>query len=305
MSTSDLVINVVDILLVTFMIYRLLMLVRGTRAFGIILGVIGFLVVFYVSGRAHLTTVHWLLDKATYLGPVALAVLLLPELRAAIEGFGRPAKLLPKIVTSAQEDRVEARTVEELVASVAELAAGRVGALIVIEGDSPMSDVAANGVLLNARVSAPLLCSIFYEGNPLHDGAVLINGDTIVAASCRLPLRDRPDHTAHMRHDSGIGASEAFDCLVIIVSEERGTISVAKDGHLSLIASPLELRRLLNRELRSLDDDRRASEPKSRRVIRRRHHNDVTPDSSRAAAPAGPAAANVVASAAGGSSVEP
>ncbi len=271
-TTRDLVINVVDILLVTYLIYRGLMLVRGTRAWRIILGVIGFLIVLYLSGKWGLTTLHWLLEKATYLGPVALVVLLLPELRTVIEGFGRPATLLPKIVTTTSDSRAEARTIEELVAAVAELAADHVGALIVIEGESPMMEIAGNGVMLQARVSAALLRSIFYEGNPLHDGAVLIHGDTIVAASCRLPLSEsqRPDHQAHTRHDAGVGASELFDCLVIIVSEERGTISVAREGRLTLVATPLELRRLLNRELRDIEEGRETPEPRSRRAIRRR-----------------------------------
>src|SRR5262249_12913069 len=148
--TSDFIaVSIVDVLLVTFLVYRLLMLVRGTRAWRIILGIMGFLIVLYISGHTGLNTLHWLLDKATYLGPVALVVLLLPELRTAIEGFGRPATLIPRIVTNAQaEERAEAKTVEELVAAATELAAGHVGALIVIEKETPLTEIVSNGVSL-------------------------------------------------------------------------------------------------------------------------------------------------------------
>lgn len=274
LTTREIVVNVADILLVTFLIYRLLMLVRGTRAWRIVLGILGFLFVLYVSARTGMSTLHWLLDKGTYVGPAVLAILFLPELRAAIEGFGRPATtLIPRIVTN-QEERAEARTVEELVAAVAELAAGRVGALIVVERDSPLNEIASNGVALHAFVSAPLLGSIFYEGNPLHDGAVLIRGDMILAAACRLPLSDSStlDPNVHMRHRAGVGITESFDCLVIVVSEERGTISIAQEGRLRRLASPLEMRTILNRELRNLEeeDPRAQREAKIRRARIRR-----------------------------------
>lgn len=273
-TTSQIVTNVVDVLLVTFLIYRLLLLVRGTRAWRIILGIIGFLIVLYFSDRLHLNTLHWLLEKATYLAPAALVVLLLPELRTFLEGFGRPTSILTKIVESGSpEERAEARTVEELVAAVAELAAGSVGALIVVEKESPLDEIAANGVMLHATVSAPLLGAIFYEGNPLHDGAVILRGDHILSAACRLPLSDssRLDQNVHMRHRAAVGVTEAFDCLSIAVSEERGTISVASEGRLVRLASPIELRKVLNRELRHMDDEPALEDPRSRRRRGRRN----------------------------------
>jgi len=255
-TTRDVINNVVDILFVTFLLYRLLLLVRGTRAWRIILGIVGFLLAWYISDKLKLNTLHWLFDKALYLGPIALVVLLLPELRTALEGFGRPTSILTKIVASSHPDeRAEARTVEELVAAVAELAVGHVGALIVIEKDSPLDEIAANGVMLNAQISAPLLGSIFYEGNPLHDGAVILRGDILLSGACRLPLSDsqRLDQNVHMRHRAAVGVSEAFDCIAIAVSEERGTISIATEGRLQRLASPVDLRHFLNRELRNLE----------------------------------------------------
>jgi len=272
LTTREIFISVLDILLVTFLVYRLLLLVRGSRAWRIILGVIGFVLALFLSNRLGFSTLHWMLEKATYLGPAALVVLLLPELRAAIEGFGRPTTILTKIVTSGgAEERAEARTVEELVAAMAELASQSIGALVVIEKDAPLDEIASNGVALNARVSAPLLGSIFYENNPLHDGAVIVRGDQILAAACRLPLSEssRLDQNVHMRHRAAVGVSEMFDCIAVVVSEERGTISVATEGRLRRLGSHLELRALLNRELRSLEEDQKPPERPRRTRLRR------------------------------------
>ena len=247
-------IHVIDILLVAYLTYRLLTLVRGTRAWRIIFGVIGFAIVLILSQTLGLNTLNWLLTKATYLAPAALVLLFLPELRAAIEGFGTlPQRLVP-VTAATAEDRAEARTIEELVAACTEMAAESVGALIVLEKDARLEEITANGVMLNARVSAPLLCSIFYEGNPLHDGAAVIHGDIIRSAACRLPLSEsqRLDQSVHMRHRAAVGVTEAYDCIVIVVSEERGTISIAKEGKLRRLATAHELRDFLNGELRHM-----------------------------------------------------
>lgn len=254
MSAGDMLVSAVDILLVTYLIYRLLLLVRGTRAWRILMGILGFVLALVVSKALHLNTLNYLLDKATPLGPVALTILLLPELRQALEGFGR-LRIWPQKL-GGMEEMAQARTVEEIVAATAELAAQSVGALVVIERTSSLDEIVANGVTVNARISAPLLGAIFYEGNPLHDGAVIIKGDLVVAAACRLPLSEssRLDQNVHMRHRAGVGVTESFDCLVIVVSEERGTISVATEGRLRRLSSHLELRDFLNNELRVQKD---------------------------------------------------
>ncbi len=268
-------IHVIDIFLVAYLTYRLLTLVRGTRAWRIIFGVIIFAIVLILSDRLGLNTLHWLLQKATYyLAPAALVLLFLPELRAAIEGFGTlPQRLVP-VTASAAEDRAEARTIEELVAACTEMAAESIGALIVLEKDARLEEVTNNGVMLNARVSAPLISSIFYEGNPLHDGAAVIHGDTIRAAACRLPLSEsqRLDQSVHMRHRAAVGVTEAYDCIVIVVSEERGTISIAKEGKLRRLSSAHELRDFLNGELRHMPTK---EEPQRRNRTRSRKQSEV------------------------------
>lgn len=256
LSPGEILINVLDIVLVALLIYRLLLLVRGTRAWRIIVGILGFLLMLFFSQRLGLNTLHWTLEKATYLAPAALVVLFHPELRAAIEGFGRPTQVLSNLVIVGKEDRATAATIEEIVGAVAELAASRVGALIVIEKDSHLDEIVANGFPLNASVSATLFSTIFYGQGPMHDGAVVVRGDTIVAAACRLPSSEsqRLDGS-HMRHRAGVGVTEAFDCLCVIVSEERGSISVAHEGRLRRLDSHAELRVFLNRQLRNMDEE--------------------------------------------------
>lgn len=264
-------VNVVDILLVAYLFYRLLILARGTRAWRILAGVLSFVVLLGLSKLTGLNTLFWLLDKATLLAPVALVILLLPELRQTLEEFGKLG-LLPQKLGTTSEERMEARTVEELVAACAELAAQSVGALIVIETGTELEEIASNGVSLDAKVSAPLLGAIFYEGNPLHDGAVIIRGDQIVAAACRLPLSEssRLDQTLHMRHRAAVGVTESIDCLSVVVSEERGTISVAQDGRLRRLSNHIELRDILNRELRNVGVK---PDHKEKRLARRLRRN--------------------------------
>lgn len=254
----------VDILLVSYVIYRLLALIRGQRAWRILGGVLVFIVVLIASKALDMRALHWLMDKASILGPVALVILLLPELRQALEGFGKLG-FWPQ--RAPVETQTEARTVEELVAACAELAASRTGALIVVERGAPLEDVVGNGVTLDSMVSAALLGSIFYGTNPLHDGAVVIRDRRIVAAACRLPLSDNPriDPLLHMRHRAAMGVTEQMDCVAIVVSEERGTISFVADGHLKGVTTQ-ELREELNRELRKIEPTRRRSSRRLRIV---------------------------------------
>ncbi|HEY3780137.1 MAG TPA: diadenylate cyclase CdaA [Fimbriimonadaceae bacterium] len=241
----------IDILLVAFLIYRVLLLVRGTRFWRTAIGVMAsYLILLIFSRELNLDTLNWLLEKSLFLAPVALVILFLPELRQALEGVGRLGEWTEKLVIS-DKTSIEARTIEEVVAACAEMSASRVGALIVLEKGSPLSDIAGNGVQIDAKLSAALLCSIFYEGNPLHDGAAIIRGTTIVAAACRLPLSEssRLDATVHMRHRAAVGLAEQRDAIVVVVSEERGTISIASEGKLLRLTGPSDLRDVLKQQV--------------------------------------------------------
>lgn len=248
LSSSTLV-NVIDILLVSYLIYRILLLIRGTRAWRIVVGVSIFLVVLVLSKYFKLYAVDWILEKATILGPVALVILLLPELRQAIEGIGKVGFWSRHM--SGFEPAADAQTIEELVEAASELAAARVGALIVIERTATLNDITENGVAIDSKVTAPLLGSIFFPGNPLHDGAVVIRGDRVIAAACRLPFSENPRlaQNLHMRHRAAVGMTEQRDCAAIVVSEERGTISCVVDGNIRKV-TPHELREALHRDLR-------------------------------------------------------
>ena len=152
-----------------------------------------------------------------------------------------------RVVEAGHEKTLDRTAVEEIVGAVTEMARDRIGAILVIETGAHMDEIAANGVPLNAKISSSLLGSIFYGQNPLHDGAVIIRGDSILAAACRLPLSEsaRIDKTLHMRHRAAIGVTEQNDAVSIVVSEERGTISVVQEGKLQLLKTSAELREFL------------------------------------------------------------
>ena len=244
--------QVVDVAVVSYLTYRLLLMIRGSRAWRVIGGIIIYLLLWVASDLLGLRTVHFILDKALVLGPVALVILLLPEMRTALEGFGRLGFWPDRL--GGGEEQTDAETVEELVSAVAELSANRAGALVVIERSKRMPELERNGVQLNARVSGSLLGSIFHGLGPLHDGAVMVRGNSIIAAACQLPTSEmRLKPHMHMRHRAAVGVTEGTDAIAIVVSEERGKISVALDGRIQEDLTHSELRDLLNSLLRSPD----------------------------------------------------
>ncbi len=265
MTTRDLAVAVVDILIVAFLIYRILMLVRGTRGWRILLGVLVFTVALLLSDTLRLTTLHWILEKATLLGPVALVILFLPELRQALEGLTRLGFLADAVKDVGHEQNLDRASVEEIVGAVAEMAKDKVGAIIVIETGSRLDEVAATGVTLNAKITTSILGSIFFGQNPLHDGAVIVRGDHVLAAACRLPLSEnqRIDRRMHMRHRAAVGVTESNDVISIVVSEERGTISVAQEGRISHISTTTELREFLIKN--TVEQDEPQTAPRKRR----------------------------------------
>ncbi len=222
-----------DIAVVSYVIYRLILLAKGRRAWQILIGLGVFFLLVYASDKFGLVTLNWLLKQVTPLGPVAIVILLYPELRDVLERLGRldfwgaPLHVVPR------HSMVE--TIEEVVRASLLLAPRKTGALMVLERDIGLEDIIATATAqLDAEVSAELLATLFYNGTPLHDGAVIIRGGRIVAAGCTLPLSDSPNiaPNVHTRHRAAIGASEQSDALVVVISEERGTISLAVGGKL-------------------------------------------------------------------------
>jgi diadenylate cyclase len=220
----------VDILVVACLIYYLIMLAKGTRAWQIILGLLAFVFVLGLSNWAQLKTLNWLLLQMFQLGPVAIVVLFFPELRHALEELGRVG-IWGRGFTGLQKEDVSVM-VGELVRAANSLSDKKIGALIVLERETGLTDIIETGTTVNATVTAELLGTIFYPGSPLHDGAAIIRRGRLVAAGCTLPLSDSREigATVHTRHKAALGMTEQSDALVLVVSEETGIISLAFGG---------------------------------------------------------------------------
>ncbi|GDX40169.1 membrane protein [Armatimonadota bacterium] len=243
-----------DIFLVAFLIHRLLLLARGTRAVQILGGLATLFLALIVSRRLHLDTLHWLLQQILPLGPVAIVILLYPELRHALEEFGprfwtRSLNIVSKVDTT--------EMVTEVVRAIEKLSREKVGALVVFERQFRLDQTIESGTLLNAQVTSSLLLTLFHKGTSLHDGAVIIRKGTIAAAGCLLPLTDRPkvDAEVHTRHKAALGMSENSDAVVLVVSEETGTISLAVNGKLLRGFRSENLREHLNQLLHVTHSD--------------------------------------------------
>lgn len=223
-------IDALDVLLVAFVIYQLLLLFRGTRAIQMLLGLGLLYVAARVSLRAGLMTVTWILQNLLAAWVILVVVVFQPELRRALASFGERSRFL-----RAFRRAEEAQIVDELVRGVAALAAQRIGALVVVARETQLVDSVDAGVPLDARVSRKLLESIFQPASPLHDGAVIIRGERIVAASCYLPLTLNPrlDPDLGTRHRAAIGLTEETDAVAIVVSEQTGAISLVEGGRMT------------------------------------------------------------------------
>ncbi len=222
-----------DILIIAIFLYKVLEWTKETRAYQVMKG-IGLLFVASVLARLFgLTTISWILDSILASGTIFLILFILftPELRRVLERIGshRISKL--GVISDETDTR---RLIQDLKRSILHLSKRRVGALLVFERKSGLGDIAATGVALDAALSGALIENIFEPNTPLHDGAVIIRGTTIIAASCLLPLSDDTKVARELgtRHRAALGVSAASDCVVIVVSEETGAISVAREGKL-------------------------------------------------------------------------
>lgn len=221
--------DAVEILVVALIIYNLLLLIRGTRAVQMILGLLAILAVYWFAVLLKLPTLRGVLKEVLFYLPFAVIVLFAAEIRRALQQFGRNP--LISLFASTHTDDL----VTDVVLAATSLAAKRVGALIVIERRDGLKTYIENGVRLDAIVSYEILVNLFVPGTPLHDGAVIISHDRLASASSFLPLTQRTGLPKEYgtRHRAAIGISEETDALTIVVSEERGTIGLARDGQLT------------------------------------------------------------------------
>ncbi len=232
-TTSGLVSFIFDVLIISVILYKILVWTKETRAYQVLKGIGLLFLVSVLAKQLGLWTVYWVLNSILQSGSIfiILFILFTPELRRVLERIG--SQKISKLgeLSDATETR---RIIQDLKRSILHLSKRRVGALLVFERRSGLGDIAATGIQLNAQLSGALIENIFEPNTPLHDGAVVIRDTTVIAASCLLPLSDDTKVARELgtRHRAAIGVSSASDCAVIVVSEETGAISVARDGKL-------------------------------------------------------------------------
>ncbi|WP_099222430.1 diadenylate cyclase CdaA [Listeria costaricensis] len=240
--------NIVDILVVWFVIYKLIMLIRGTKAVQLLKGIFIIIVVKVASGFLGLETVEWVTDQMLTWGFLAIIIIFQPELRRALETLGRGNIF---IRTGSRIEREQRNLIESIEKSTEYMAKRRIGALISVARDTGMEDYIETGIPLNAHISSQLLINIFIPNTPLHDGAVIIKGNEIASAASYLPLSDSPFLSKELgtRHRAALGISEVTDSITIVVSEETGGISITKGGELFRDVSKDRLHEILEQEL--------------------------------------------------------
>ena len=251
--------DIIDIAIVTYILYRLILLIRGTRAEQLIKGLVVLLVAMVGSGLLGLRTINWFLQGLMTIGLVAIPIVFQPELRRALEQLGR-GKIFQRPVYDYEEETFQI-VLEELLKAIPVLVKKKIGALIVLERKTGLKEFLETGIKIEGIVTAELLINIFMPRSPLHDGAVIIRGAIMSAAGCFLPLTENPNLSKELgtRHRAGLGITEVSDAVVIIVSEETGVISLAYEGKLT--------RYLDEKTLRSTLSNLYFTEPKKKRKI--------------------------------------
>ncbi len=236
--------DVLDILIVAFLVYKVLGFIRETRAEQLAKGIVVLVAATLLSNFFDLYTLHWLLSGVMTVGLVALVVIFQPELRRALEHLGRSRFV--NIMNDIDKEDAK-RMVTEMVDAVETMSASRTGALMVIEKEITLNDIVETGTVIDARISAEMIGNVFYEGAPLHDGALIIRGSRLYAAGCVLPLTQNKELSKELgtRHRAGIGITENSDALVIIVSEETGVISMAQNGVLTRFMDGKSIEKIL------------------------------------------------------------
>ena len=241
--------DIVDILLVAYLIYKLIMLIRKTNSYRVARGLLMILIALWLSGVLKLTMINYLLEKMVELGLIALVILFQPELRRLLERMGGN---ISSLFGSKRLDHLTTETeITQTIMACSDMSTTHTGALIVFERANALDEQMRSGTIVNADVSAELLKNIFFVKAPLHDGAVIIQNGRIAAAGCVLPLTANTNLSPDLgtRHRAGIGMSEHSDAVVVIVSEETGSISVAVDGMLKRRLTPETFEAILRSEL--------------------------------------------------------
>ena len=261
--------DVLDIVIIAFLVYNLLRMVKSTRAENILKGVVAFLLVLWMVDILQLNTIAYIMKNLVQVGILAIIILFQPEIRQILEKVGsRNIKLLRVFNDPKQQSELET-AIDQTVIACSEMSQSKTGVLIVFEREIHLDDMVRSGTTLDAAVSSELLKNIFFVKAPMHDGAVIIRHGRILGAGCMLPLSKNVNLSRDlgMRHRAGIGMSENSDAVVVIVSEETGSISVAIGGMLKRHLKPETLSKLLRNELMPQEDE---AEEKPRRTLAER-----------------------------------
>lgn len=240
--------DVVDILIIAYVLYRLILVIHKTRAEQLLKGLAVLIIITKLSEWLQLRTVNYILRNAMTVGVIALLIVFQPELRRGLESLGRSGFLGKNFFFFNEDEKDMSEVIGEICDAVQYLSRSKIGALIVIERETGLNEIIETGIAMDSKISSELLINTFIPNTPLHDGAVIIRGDRIMAAGCFLPLTDNQNLSSELgtRHRAGLGVTEISDAIAIIVSEETGTISLAQNGRLSRHLDPKTLKEVLS-----------------------------------------------------------
>ncbi|WP_409273106.1 diadenylate cyclase CdaA [Neobacillus sp. SCS-31] len=250
--------SIVDIAIVWYVVYKLIILIKGTKAVQLLKGIFVILIVKVLSDFLDLRTLSWIVDNIITWGFLAIIIIFQPELRRALEQLGR-GRFFSR--TSGQEEEELEKTALAIFKAIDYMAKRRIGALISIERETGMTDYIETGIRLEGKISSELLINIFIPNTPLHDGAVILQKNNIAAAACYLPLSESPFISKELgtRHRAALGISEVTDSITIVVSEETGSVSLTKNGELYRDLSMETFKEMINNELVGKDRGKTSS----------------------------------------------
>ncbi|HHT89158.1 MAG TPA: TIGR00159 family protein [Clostridiales bacterium] len=227
--------DIIEIIILAFLIYHVVKWIKNTRAWTLVKGLAVIMLFWFIAVIFQLNVVIWIISNTIDVGIIAILIVFQPELRKALEQLGKKNIVRSILVfDDSKDERFSDYTLNEIIRATFELARNKMGALMIIEQDISLGEFESSGIPIDSILSSELLINIFEKNTPLHDGAVIIRGNRIVAATCYLPLSDNIQLSKDLgtRHRAGIGISEMTDCLTIIVSEETGKVSIAREGKL-------------------------------------------------------------------------
>lgn len=252
-----------EILIIAFLVYEVMLWLRDTRAWSLMRGIVVIIVFVLLAYLLQMTTILWIVRNGISVLLMALLICFQPELRRALDNLGRKNFIMSFLTfnNSNVNERFSDKTINEIIKACYEMGRARTGALIVMKQNDPLSEYVRTGIEVDAIVTSQLLINIFEHNTPLHDGAVVVEGDRVVAATCYLPLSDNMELSKELgtRHRAGVGISEATDSLTIIVSEETGRVSIAYGGNLIRNVDQDKLREELVRlQNKTVIDDRKS-----------------------------------------------